>query len=166
MMHSANYWIEKLRMTAHPEGGWYTETFRDTRMVTAENLKGELKTYSASTAIYFLLDDQAFSAFHRIGAAEVWHFYAGTGITIYSIDPNGNLQTVELGADADKGQALTTTIPAGLWFASKVNQENGYALCGCTVAPGFEFSEFELAAKHELLRLYPQHEKVIVDLTL
>ncbi len=166
MMHSAKYWIEKLRMTAHPEGGWFTETFRDTRMVTAENLKGELKTYSASTAIYFLLDDQAFSAFHRIGAAEVWHFYAGTGITIYSIDQNGNLQTVDLGSDTDNGQVLTTTIPAGVWFASKVNQKEGYALCGCTVAPGFEFSEFELARKNDLLVKFPQHEKVIVDLTL
>ena len=135
-------------------------------MVTAENLKGELKTYSASTAIYFLLDDQAFSAFHRIGAAEVWHFYAGTGITIYSIDQNGNLQTVYLGSDTDTGQVLTTTIPAGVWFASKVNQEGGYALCGCTVAPGFEFSEFELAVKDDLLTVYPQHEKVINTLII
>jgi predicted cupin superfamily sugar epimerase len=166
MMHTAQYWIDKLQMTAHPEGGWFTETFRDARTVTAENLKGESKTYSASTAIYFLLDDQAFSAFHRIGAAEVWHFYAGTGITIYSIDHEGNLHSVELGADTENGQVLTTTIPAGVWFASKVNREGGYALCGCTVAPGFEFSEFELAVKNDLLKIYPQHEKVIVDLTL
>lgn len=96
MMHSAKYWIEKLNMTAHPEGGWYKETFRDSRKVQANNANGDLKEYNASTAIYFLLDDQTFSAFHRIGASEAWHFYAGTGITIYSIDENGELKTVEL----------------------------------------------------------------------
>jgi predicted cupin superfamily sugar epimerase len=164
--NSAQYWIEKLNMTAHPEGGWFTETFRDDRKVKAVNLKGEMKEYAASTAIYFLLDDQSFSAFHRIGAAEAWHFYAGTGITIYSIDEAGNLKTVELGANPEIGQTHSTVIPAGVWFASRVNQLGGFALCGCTVAPGFEFEEFELAAKNDLISRYPIHKNVIVGLTL
>jgi predicted cupin superfamily sugar epimerase len=80
--------------------------------VKAVNLKGEMKEYAASTAIYFLLDDQSFSAFHRIGAAEAWHFYAGTGITIYSIDEAGNLKTVELGANPETGRFFTNTLAA------------------------------------------------------
>jgi predicted cupin superfamily sugar epimerase len=166
MMHSAKYWIEKLNMTAHPEGGWYKETFRDNRIVQAQSPGGEHKEYHASTAIYFLLDDQSFSAFHRIGAAEAWHFYAGTGITIYSIDENGELKTVELGPNPEQGQVFSTVVPANVWFASRVNQIGGYALCGCTVAPGFEFAEFELASKNDLILRYPIHKNVIVGLTL
>jgi predicted cupin superfamily sugar epimerase len=166
MMHSALYWIEKLNMIAHPEGGWYKETFRDNRKVQTLNPSGELKEYNASTAIYFLLDDQSFSAFHRIGAAEAWHFYAGTGITIYSIEENGELKTVELGTNPEQGQVFSTVVPANVWFASRVNQEGGYALCGCTVAPGFEFAEFELASKNDLISRYPIHKNVIVGLTL
>jgi predicted cupin superfamily sugar epimerase len=153
-------WIDELQLKPHPEGGWYAEVFRDERLVQAKSVLGKETAYSAGTGIYFLLDASTFSAFHRIGAAEGWHFYAGTGITIYCIHASGELETITLGPNGP----FQAWIPANTWFASKVEQTNGYALCGCTVAPGFEFAEFELAKSTELIEQFPHHETCITAL--
>lgn len=153
-------WISDLNLLPHPEGGWYAEVHRDLREVKSLDPSGKEKTYSAGTGIYFLLDGTTFSAFHRIGAAEGWHFYAGSGVTIYCIHQSGDCETIELGP----GKPFQAWIPANTWFASKVTDENGYALCGCTVAPGFEFSEFELANAADLSRQFPQHTELIQSL--
>ncbi|MFN5372520.1 MAG: cupin domain-containing protein [Bacteroidia bacterium] len=150
-------WITNLNLQPHPEGGWYAEVFRDAREVKSLDSSGNEKIYSAGTGIYFLLDGSTFSAFHRIGAAEGWHFYAGTGITIYCIHPSGERETIVLGPNGP----FQAWIPANTWFASKVTDANGYALCGCSVAPGFEFSEFELAKAINLIREFPQHAELI-----
>lgn len=163
---NAQYWVDTLQLQPHPEGGWYREMFRDFRQVAAINPSGNSQEYAASTAIYFLLDHTQFSAFHKIGASEVWHFYAGQGITIYILHNDGRLETIELGQHPEQGQQFQTIVPPNTWFAARVNHRGGYALCGCTVAPGFEFTEFELASKNTLLKQYPIHENVIVGLTL
>jgi predicted cupin superfamily sugar epimerase len=152
--------IKELQLKPHPEGGWYAEVFRDSRLIQAKSSTGAEKSYSAGTGIYFLLDGTTFSAFHRIGAAEGWHFYAGTGITIYCIHASGELETILLGPNGP----FQAWIPANTWFASKVEQSDGFALCGCTVAPGFEFSEFELAKSAKLLEQFPQHRSYITAL--
>lgn len=156
-------WIADLQLRPHPEGGWYAEVFRSERTVEDPETR---KCYSAATAIYYLLDDVSFSAFHRVGSDETWHFYAGTGLTIYHIDAQGELRMHQLGRDFKAGQHLQLTIPRNEWFACKVEQEGGYALCGCTVSPGFDFQEFELATKEALISAYPIHKNVIVRLTL
>lgn len=153
-------WIADLNLQPHPEGGWYAEVFRDARKVSSLDSSGIEKVYSAGTGIYFLLNGNTFSAFHRIGAAEGWHFYAGTGITIYCLHAHGILETIELHPQG----RLQAWIPAGTWFASKVTDAAGYALCGCTVAPGFEFSEFELAKSANLMLHFPQHTELIQSL--
>jgi len=152
--------ISKLNLQPHPEGGWYAEVFRDDRVVKSIDVAGNEKKYSAGTGIYFLLDGHTFSAFHRIGAAEGWHFYAGSGITVYCIHQSGNCEIIVLGPDGP----FQAWIPANTWFASRVTEQNGYALCGCTVAPGFEFAEFELATAIELIREFPQHSELIHSL--
>lgn len=162
-MKSAAYWIEKLGLESHVEGGAFKEVYRSPLLL--QNLPPAFKgPRNASTSIYFLLQNGQFSAFHRIAADEGWHFYEGSTLTVYEIEENGNLTTHRLGRDYDKGEQFQTTIKAGSWFGSRVEGE-GYALVGCTVAPGFDFADFELADYDILSAKYPQHDDLIKELT-
>jgi predicted cupin superfamily sugar epimerase len=163
---NAHYWAKKLDLKPHPEGGWYKEIFKDALNVVPQGHGNTGGVYSASTGIYFLMDSTHFSAFHRIRFSEGWHFYDGTGICIYIIHLDGSLHKVTMGRDADKGEVLQYWIPPNTWFASRVEKAGGYALCGCTVAPGFEFFDFELANKEQLLNQFPQHHAIIDQLAL
>lgn len=163
-MKTAAYWIEKLQLESHVEGGAFKEIYRSPLILKnlPNNFKGDRNAY---TAIYFLLKSGDFSAFHRIASDEGWHFYAGTSLTVYEIEENGNLITHKLGSDFDNGESFQTTIKAGSWFGSRCEDENGYALVGCTVAPGFDFEDFELATYESLSTQYPQHKALIKELT-
>lgn len=163
-MKPADYWIEKLGLESHVEGGAFKETYRSPLVL--ENLPSEFKgNRNASTAIYFLLKQGDFSAFHRIASDEAWHFYEGTSLTVYEIEENGNLITHKLGRDIEKGEMFQTVIKAGSWFGSRCEDEDGYALVGCTVAPGFDFEDFELASYETLAVKYPKHKELIKELT-
>lgn len=155
--------IERFGLQPHPEGGYFRETFRGEDKVVREASPGE--TRSASTAIYYMLCDGAHSAWHRIRSDEVWHFYAGEPINVYVIDTAGQLLTHRLGnALTDQGAVFQAVVPAGQWFAAELcdpGDPAAFALAGCTVAPGFEFSEFELADVASLTKAYPQHEVVV-----
>ncbi|BCQ25632.1 cupin domain-containing protein [Caballeronia sp. NK8] len=154
--------IERLGLEPHPEGGFFRETYRASGRVTREN-GGESR--SASTAIYFLLCDGAHSAWHRIRSDEVWHFYAGDPIDVHVLDENGTLVTHRLGnALEHAGAVFQAVVEAGDWFAAECHDADGAALVGCTVAPGFEFSEFELAAPGALETRYPKHRELIARL--
>ena len=118
---------------------------------------------SASTAIYFLLDEGNFSAFHRIASDEVWHFYAGSSLVVYVIDAEGNYSELHLGDGS--GEVFQAVVKAGCWFASRVKDAAGFALVGCTVAPGFDFADFELGVRSELIRTFPAQRKLIEELT-
>src|SRR5215472_4969136 len=120
---------------------------------------------AASTAIYFLLEGENFSAFHRLRSDEVWHFYAGSPMVVESIDRAGSRSTILLGGDPDAGQMFQAVVRAGCWFASHVGDWRGWALVGCTVAPGFDFEDFEIAKRAELVNRYPQHREMIERLT-
>lgn len=162
MLSEARYWIEKLELQPHPEGGFYKETYRS-ESTTLVGEEGKQRNYS--TAIYFLLLEDKFSAFHRIQSDELWHFYAGSPIHIYVIDNQGYLQTICLGSHPGKGEQFQAFVPAHCWFASRMAQSQTYALVGCTVAPGFDFQDFEMAKRTTLLRQYPQHAQIITALT-
>ncbi len=126
--------IEKLGLTAHPEGGWYRETWR------AESAVGER---AAGTAIYYLLEQGQRSHWHRVDAAEVWHFYAGAPLEL-SLSRDGTTSSVKkLGADFEKGEAPQIIVPPNCWLAAQ--SLGDWTLVGCTVSPGFEFEKFELA---------------------
>ena len=162
----ASYWIHKLQLTAHVEGGAFRETYRSELTIPQQALplffQGDR---SASTSIYFLLAAGQFSAFHRIASDEVWHFYFGDPLLVYEINHNGRLIVHRLGTNPDQGESFQCVVKAGSWFASAPAPESEYALVGCTVAPGFDFTEFELADRTLLAGQYPEHAELINRLT-
>jgi predicted cupin superfamily sugar epimerase len=162
----AQYWIHKLQLSPHPEGGYYRQTYRSDLKIARAGLPPVFPgDRQAATAIYFLLEGKNFSAFHRLRSDEVWHFYAGAPLTVHVISPSGEYSAISLGADLDAGQVLQAVVPAGCWFASHVADWKSFAVVGCTVSPGFEFEDFELARRDELVRAYPQHQGMIERLT-
>ena len=160
--HDARYWIQKLKLDPHPEGGYYRQTYKSELQISAASLPGPR---AASTAIYFLLEGENFSAFHRLRSDELWHFYAGSPLLVHVIDRAGSYSTLLLGNDPGAGQAFQAAVPAEHWFASHVADWNSWALVGCTVAPGFEFADFEIAHRAELIGQHPQHQAIIQRLT-
>ena len=164
-MPNAEYWIEKLQLTKHPEGGAFREVYRSSLKIEKQNLPDDFNgDRNISTSIYFLLQKDEFSAFHRIASDELWHFYFGDALTIFEIDAStGKLSLHKLGSNFDDGEVFQTTIKAGNWFASKTNKD--YSLVGCTVAPGFDFADFELAERKKLIEEFPQHSQLITSLT-
>jgi uncharacterized protein len=163
---NAQYWIDHLRLSPHPEGGYYRATYKSDLTIARSALPPRFHgDRSASTAIYFLLAGKDFSAFHRLAADEVWHFYAGSALIVYVIDPEGNESELHLGDHPDAGEAFQAVVKAGCWFGSRLKDAAGFALVGCTVAPGFDFADFELAKRSELVRAYPSHQKLIEELT-
>jgi len=129
--------IARLELKPHPEGGFYRETFRDTSV----GAQGRAR----STAIYFLLARGERSHWHRIDAAEVWHYYAGSPLLLRIAHDGGTQHTVRLGPDVIAGERPQAIIPAQAWQTAEC--VGNWSLAGCTVAPGFEFAKFELAPK-------------------
>ncbi len=166
MDQKAQYWIEHLGLSPHPEGGHYRATYKSDLTIARSALTGAFHgDRSASTAIYFLLAGKDFSAFHRIASDEVWHFYTGSALVVYVIDPEGNYSELHLGDRPEAGEAFQAVVKGRCWFASRLKDATGFALAGCTVAPGFEFADFELAKRSELTSAYPAHRKLIEELT-
>jgi uncharacterized protein len=130
--------IQRLALKPHPEGGHFRETFRDARLVEAGR--------AASTAIYFLLAGGERSRWHRIDATEIWHWYAGAPL-ILCINDAGHLMDVQLGPDLLAGAQPQVIVPARAWQMAE--SMGAWTLCGCTVAPGFEFEHFEMTAGDE-----------------
>lgn len=149
-MNSAREWIEKLGLEPHPEGGWYRRVYQSER-----TQKGGRPLM---TSIYYLLEAEDFSALHRLGQDEQWHFYAGAPITIHEIDAEGSYLPVTLG-EGD----FQHTVKAGNLFGATVDGD--YALVGCTVVPGFDFADFEMPPRSQLLAVYPVLAEVIMRLT-
>jgi len=156
MKEEIKFLIEKLNLKPHPEGGWFGETYR-----SIEKVGEKEKSRNLSTAIYFLLEKGQFSALHKIKSDEIWHFYKGYPLEIFWIDPSGKWNTQLLGNDLLKNELPQFTIQAGLWFGSRPAKRSDYSLVGCTVSPGFDFADFQLAEKEELLKQYPHLQKEI-----
>ena len=155
-MKSAQYYIDKLNMTPHVEGGYFKES------VVSEDLFREDKRLFSS--IYFLLETGEVSNFHRLTSDEMWYYHDGQALTIYMITPDGELITKQLGLDIEKGEVPQVLVPKGHIFGSSMNND-GFALVGCMVAPQFTFDEFELFDRKKLLNLYPNYEEIIKKLT-
>ena len=163
---NSKYWVEKLRLEPHPEGGYFRQTYKADLTIAREALSaGFVGDRAASTAIYFLLEGKNFSAFHRLRSDEVWHFYAGLPLNVEVIDPSGSRSAILLGDHPEAGEVFQAVVRAGCWFASHVADWKSWALVGCTVAPGFEFDDFEMGKRAELLKRYPHHRGLIERLT-
>ena len=163
-MEAAQQWIQRLQLQPHPEGGWYRQTYRAPLTLPHAALPGHAGDRAASTAIYFLLAGDQFSAFHRLRSDEVWHFYAGSELIVHVIE-HGTYSEILLGNDMQAGQQFQAVVPSGCWFGSSLRHPDTYALVGCTVAPGFDFADFEMAKRAELIAHYPRHRAMIERLT-
>lgn len=158
--------IRTLRLLPHPEGGYYRETYRCAEMIPAAALPGRYQGARAmSTAIYFMLTGENFSAFHRLHSDELWHFHAGRAIEAHMIHPGGRHECITVGCDIPGGELPQVVFPAGCWFAARMKDRKGFGLVGCTVAPGFDFADFELARRDELTGLFPAHAALINEFT-
>jgi uncharacterized protein len=158
--------IAQLNLLAHPEGGYFRQTYRSTAEIPGYALPECYQGNRAiSTAIYYLLAGDAFSAFHRICSDEIWHFYLGSRVEIHLIDRDGEYSCIYLGSDLPSGEVFQAVVPGGSWFGARLTKDAAYCLVGCTVAPGFEFADFELADRDALIAEYPQHAKIIHQLT-
>jgi predicted cupin superfamily sugar epimerase len=165
-MISADEWIRKLSLSAHPEGGYFKEVYRSNEFVKKEHLPPRFTGNRCfATSIYFLLKSGEFSAFHRIRQDEIWHFYDGCPLTIHMISENGVYSSAALGNKAKKGMHLQFCVPAGCYFGALPDEEYSYSLTGCTVAPGFEYDDFEMPERNTLISLFPQHTAIIEKLT-
>jgi uncharacterized protein len=162
----ATYWIEHLKLQPHPEGGFYKETYRAAEKIPVDGLPSRFfGPRNLSTAIYFLLRAKDKSLFHRIKSDEIWHFHAGETLNIYVLTDKG-LITYQLGPNLEKGDSLQIVIPANHWFAAEVANAGAYTLSSCTVSPGFDFKDFELANRSNLVNEFPQYENIIAKLTV
>ena len=143
-------YIEKLNLVPHPEGGYYRQIYGN----------DEYGKKGIST-IYYLLHDSDFSAFHRLhNMTEIWYYHAGECLDIYVINEMGELVVHHLSADSE----LQVVIEPEQWFAAELHDRKGFSLVGCAVGPAFEFGNFELARREDMLQKYPQHQKVIEGL--
>jgi len=143
-MQTIDSLVNDLKLLPHPEGGFYREMYRSPTIVNANGLAQK----SAYTSIYYVLSGDDFSSWHRIKSDETWYFHSGGDVVIYFFDKNKALQTIQLGLDS---KCLQATIPANTWFAAKPISQNSFCLVSCAVAPGFEFTDFEIGRRDSLL---------------
>lgn len=158
--------VTNLELLPHPEGGFYKEVYRSASVIPKDALAADFSgDRNYCTSIYFLLTSENFSAFHRIKQDEIWHFYGGSSLSVHVIDKDGIYTEHKVGMDFSNGEQPQLVVPAGCWFASSVAAKDSYAFVGCTVAPGFDFDDFELANRSTLQEEYPQYSAIIHRLT-
>lgn len=150
--------INKLDLRPHPEGGFFKETYRSQLDVELHKFAGPR---SVSTGIYYMLTGDDRSHFHRIKSDEMWHFYAGQSLRIVMLSPSGEKWETVLGRELERGEVFQFVVPAGVWFGAELVNPNSYTLVGCTVAPGFDFFDFELADRKALLAEHPNESELI-----
>ena len=145
--------ISKLGLVPHPERGFFAETYRAATRVRASSHDDER---SASTAIYFLVTaEQPVTSLHRLKSDEVFHLYEGGPLEIVRLFADGRWDVARLGLDLEAGERPQIVVPSGTWFGTELAAGASHCLVGCTVAPGFDFADFELADGPELEPLYP-----------
>ncbi|WP_053361414.1 cupin domain-containing protein [Bacillus sp. FJAT-27251] len=163
--HDPQFYISKLGLTPHKEGGYYKETFQSREITSDKELtvdfEGKRRLY---TSIYFLLTSNDISHFHRLKSDELWYFHAGSPLTIHVIEENGEYKEMKLGLNLDEGEVPQALVPKNAIFGSTVMDEDTFSLVGCMVSPGFEYQDFELFTQSELLLKYPQHKEVIMKM--
>lgn len=165
-MNALEKLINKLDLQPHPEGGFFKETYRSEELISQACLPNSFDgDRHYCTGIYYLLKSDDFSAFHKVNQDEMWHFYQGDAIELTMISKSGELSTILIGNDITNGEVPQFVVPKHFWFAAKVLKPNSYALAGCTVSPGFDFNDFTLAHRNDLIEKFPQHAEIIESLT-
>ena len=161
-MQNAEYFIKNLNLLPHPEGGFYRQTCQSDENVSFDRFDGSRLLW---TSIYFLLRDGEISHFHRLLSDELWYYHGGSALSIYIIDADGKLQIRQLGLNVEAGEEPQILVPRGTIFGSKMNLP-GFSLVGCMVSPGFDFHDFEMLKKADMLRDYPQYGEIIEEMCI
>lgn len=165
-MSTAEYWIEKLGLEPHPEGGYFREVYRSEDTVGKIGLPDRFDgDRSAATLIYYLLRNDEFSTLHRIKSDEIWVHVDGGSLDIHQIRSDGKYKKYPLGKDLDANQTPVCVIEQGTWFGASLPDENTFCLCTCIVAPGFDFADFEMGYSEQLKKAYPEHIAIINKLS-
>ncbi len=156
-----------LRLRPHPaEGGFFVETYRATELIPQEALPPRYKDARPfGTAIYYLLTPETFSAMHRLASDEVFHFYLGDPVDMLQLFPDGSGKVVTLGPDLMSGMRPQVVVPRGVWQGSRLVPGGRFALLGTSVAPGFDFADYEHARRADFLSSYPTFRDLILSLT-
>lgn len=154
--------MTKFKMNKHPEGGYYVETYRSTLMIEGQDGKSR----SSMTSIIYLLNEGDFSTYHKVLGDEMWCYHAGCDMEIHVLDPKDGKDHVFYCGVGTKA-SLQVLVPGGLYFAAKPveDQESKWSCCGCIVTPGFEFEDFSIAKRDDLLLKYPTEKDIIIKLT-
>lgn len=150
--------VIKFNLQAHPEGGFYSETYRSDQLTASQDR-------NLVTCIYFLLTSENVSNFHRIKSDEMWFFHEGSSLTVHTLDTQNGHLLHAVGNEIQKGQTPQLVVPKNTIFGSSVTDENSYSFVSCVVAPGFDFNDFELFTRDALLEEYPESESIISQLT-
>ena len=141
-----------------PEGGYFRQIYKSSEIVL-HSKTGKLRP--AMTSIYYLLDQNTFSAFHRLPSDEIYHFYRGSAVDLFLLDEAGKLETIKLGSNIQNGEIQQFLVPGNVWQASALSEGGTYALLGTTMSPGYDEQDFNLANKTQLLDLAPKHSEII-----
>ena len=158
--------VKELDLLPHPEGGYFKETYRSEGKIAHTCLSPDFKgDRNIATGIYFLIEKGNFSALHKIKSDETWHFYYGDALEVIEINELGQLTITQIGASILQGETFQYTVKANTWFGSRVSGNGLFSLVGCTVYPGFDFNDFELANRENLIKLFPNHQNIITELT-
>ena len=158
----ADFWIKRLKLEEHPEGGYYAETYRSDMMVDLPGYDGARSIWSL---IYYLLVGNQFASFHLMKSEEIWHFYSGSSLTIHLIDSKGALTETVLGPNSKDGEKFQVLVKSNCWFAASINDKKSYTLVGCTVSPGFDYRDWKLGNRKTLIKIYPRHTNIIEKYT-
>ena len=166
MKTGADFWISALNLERHPEGGWFREVYRSEGSVPEFALPLNFEgSRNFSTSIYYLQQGDAISSFHRIKSDEQWHYYEGNSpVEIFMLGQTG-VSRIRLGRDFEAGEVFQAVVPANTWFAACLANNNGFALMGCTVSPGFDYRDFEMGNRVRLVSDFPGQEDLIVRFT-
>ncbi len=175
-IRTAKTWIDNLRLAAHPEGGYFSETYRSSSKSDFYGIadrkagNGQNSIRNLCTSIYFLIERGRPSKLHRLQSDEIWYFHDGCPVHLIVISPSGKLTELYLGLDVSAGERPQVLVPANHWFGAKLRESedpmaDAFGLFGCAMAPGFDFVDFELGNKTKLTTEFPQYEKIIAELT-
>ena len=162
---------ERLKSLLHlvplpSEGGYYAETYRSLELIKRECLPGRYSgPRNVSTAIYYLLEPNMFSALHRVASDEIFHFYLGDPVEMLQLWPDGSSKVVLIGSDIEEGMVPQVVVKQGVWQGSRLIARGQFALLGCTVSPGFEFADYESGSRRLLIQAYPDCKDMICALT-
>lgn len=155
-MKNAQFWIKHLALEPHPEGGYFKEVYRSQNQFTPQEI-GAQRNYA--TSIYFLIEASNVSHFHSILQDELWYYHAGDPLVLHILNENGTHSEIKIGPNPNCGEQLQAVVPAKKIFGSTTT--GAFSLVSCMVAPGFDFNDFKLYKKSELLAKFPQQKTII-----